>query len=167
MAPYVLLSQILPISFTVSLFIIQLHLANLGISPNPSPSQKTDGEPPQPKKVYKKSSLTLQTIMLNIALIALPRLRFHPVFVPMILFTRLVLFMPFTGRTSLEDEKVVSSISISGGFVVANYAMLRKLVGWKDVYAVLNIGGEAAKTLAWDVQISALVYAALGWGGGV
>lgn len=105
--------------------------------------------------------------MLNIALIALPRLRFHPVFIPMVLFTRLILFMPFTGRISLEDDKVVSSISISGGFVVANFAMLRKLVGWRDVYAVLNVGGEAVKTLAWDVQISALVFAALGWGGGV
>jgi len=85
----------------------------------------------------------------------------------MVLFTRLILFMPFTGRISLEDDKVVSSISISGGFVVANFAMLRKLVGWRDVYAVLNVGGEAVKTLAWDVQISALVFAALGWGGGV
>jgi hypothetical protein len=167
MAPYIMLSQILPISFTVSLFIIQLHLSSLGASPNPpTPGSKTN-KPPQPKQGYKKTTLTLPTILLNAALLCLPPLRHHPVFIPIVLFTRLILFMPFSGRINLRDEQVVQSISISGGFVVANYAMLRKVVGWRDVLGVLGGGGEAVKTLAWDAQVSALVYAVLGWGGGV
>jgi hypothetical protein len=167
MVPYVMLSQILPISFAVSLFIIQLHLANLGASPNPRVPEPKTSEPAKPKKTYNKSNLTLQTIMLNVTLIAMPRLRFHAVFIPMVLFTRLILAMPFTGRIDLRDEQVVPSISISGGFFMANFYMLRKVVGWRDIYAVLNVGGEAVKTFAWDAQLSALVYAALGWGGGV
>jgi hypothetical protein len=112
--------------------------------------------------VIKKTSLALPTILLNAALLSLPRLTFHPVFIPLVLFTRLIILTPFSGRVSLKDEQVVSSISISGGFVVANFTMLRKLVGWRDVFAVLSVGRQAVKTLAWDVQISALVYAAVG-----
>jgi hypothetical protein len=167
MVPYIMLSQILPISFTVSLFLIQLHLSALGMSPNPSNPESSTDRTVEPKMVYKKTTLTLPTILLNAALLSLPPLRNHPVFIPMVLFTRLILFMPFSGRISLQDEQVVQSISISGGFVVANFAMLRKVVSWKDVLRALSVGGEAVKTLAWDAQISALVYAVLGWGGGV
>ncbi|KAF2679814.1 hypothetical protein K458DRAFT_490424 [Lentithecium fluviatile CBS 122367] len=169
MAPYIMLSQILPISFAAALFIIQLHLSALGASPISAEKEtKTDETPqPKPKKPYKRTTLTLPTILLNAALICLPPLRNHPAFVPLVLLTRLILFMPYSDRISLRDEQVVQSISISGGFVVANFAMLRKVVGWRDVLGVLRVGGEAVKTLVWDAQISAVVYAVLGWGGGV
>lgn len=166
-----MLSQILPISFTACLFIIQLHLAALGVAPD-QPNSEPQPEPTKNKsvstpKVYKKTTLTLPTILLNAALLCLPSLRHHAIFMPLVLFTRLVLFIPFSGRISLRDEQVVQSISISGGFVVANLAILRKVIGWRDFYAVLTMGREAPKTLAWDAQIGALVYAALAWGGGV
>lgn len=166
-----MLSQILPISFTACLFIIQLHFAALGITPDQSkPESKTEPKKDKaasPPKVYKRTTLTLPTILLNAALLCLPSLRYHAVFMPLVLFTRLILFMPFSGRISLRDEQVVQSISISGGFIVANLAILRKVIGWKDFYAVLTMGKEAPKSLAWDAQIGALVYAALAWGGGV
>lgn len=176
MLPYITLGQILPISFTASLFIMQLHLSTLLLeeeksvpAPGPAPHGDTAPEKPlqAPKQTFKKSSLTIPTILLNASLLALPRLTDHLAFIPLVLFIRLLLLLPYSGRISLRDADVLQSISVSGGFVVANLAMMRKVVGWKDVLRVIKVGREAVKTVGWDAQIGALVYAVLGWGGGV
>ncbi|PVI05568.1 hypothetical protein DM02DRAFT_554339 [Periconia macrospinosa] len=158
--PYILLTQILPISLTVSLFIIQLHLTSLH-----SPSSP----PPQPPTTTttKKTNPTLPTIILNASLLALAPLRNHAVFIPLVLLTRFILVTPFSGRVSLRDAQVVQSIAISGGFVFAQLFMMRKTTSMGEVVRGVWTGREAVKALGWDAQVGAVVHLVLGWGGGV
>jgi hypothetical protein len=165
MVPFVLLTQILPVSFAVSLFVIQLHLSALGTSPSPNSPPPTK---PAPRK-FKPTTATFPTILLNAALLTLPSLRNRNSFVPLVLFSRLLLVLPFTGRIGLSDKQVVQSIYISGGFVVAYLAAVRKAVGWRDVLTGLGMveGKEAVRALGWDGLFGAVVWMVLAWGGGV
>ncbi|KAJ4299045.1 hypothetical protein N0V90_004289 [Kalmusia sp. IMI 367209] len=169
--PYIMLSQILPITFTACLFIIQLHLDAIGLTPDGTSNEalKVGDQPKtaQNQPLIKKSSLALPTILLNASLLALPSLKSHPVFIPLVLFTRLVLLVPHAGRIGLREKDVLQSISITGGFVVANFAMLRNVVGWRDVVKGLNNGSPALKTLGWDAELGTFMCAILDWGGGV
>lgn len=173
MFPYIMLGQILPVSLTVSLFVIQLHLSSSDLQSSAAPASEKQADtantngPNRPKKTYKKTSLTLPTILLNASLIALPRLRNHLVFIPLVLMTRVILLLPHSGRVSLRGADVMQSISISGGFVVANLVITRKAAGWRDVARGLWTGGQAVKALGWDGNLGAVVYVVLGWGGGV
>ncbi|PSN75650.1 hypothetical protein BS50DRAFT_478408 [Corynespora cassiicola Philippines] len=161
MLPYILLGQVLPISFTASLFVIRLHLESPDIAPA-DPSSK-----PAPRKLKKRASLTLPTLLLNASLLCLPRLQNHEGFMLLVLFARLVLLVPFSGRVSLKDSEVMKSMTVSGGFVAANLAMMRKTVPMGDVARGLKTGGEALGALGWDAVLGTALGAVLGWGGGV
>lgn len=171
MVRYITLSQILPISFSMCLFIIQLHLDTIGLSPDASSNylkkKKTQTENQKKPPQIKRSSLALPTIILNVLLLALPSLKNHAVFIPLVLLVRLMLFVPHTGRVALTEQNVMQSISIAGGCVVANLAMLRSVLKFWDVVNGLSRGGFAVKALGRDFQLGTLVYAVLGWGGGV
>ncbi|KAF2870423.1 hypothetical protein BDV95DRAFT_546611 [Massariosphaeria phaeospora] len=156
---YIILSQILPISFTVSLFIIHLHLSSPDISP-PS-TQPTS----PPTKRYVKTSLALPTILINAGLLILPSLRNHQLFIPLVLFTRVLLLLPYSGRISTREDEIVKSAMISVGFVVAHVVTMRKAYGVRDVMRGVWSGGEALKAVGWDADLGVLVFCALGWGG--
>lgn len=162
MLPFIILGQNLPISFAVALFVIQLHLAAPDVTGNSKPTQKQ----PQPKQ-KPIASLILPTILLNAALLAQPSLRSHPAFSYLVLAERVLLLLPHTGLLKLSGAEMKKSAAISGGFVVANWAMLRKDVDVRSVVMALMGRGQAVKTMGWDAVLSAVVYGVLGWGGGV
>jgi hypothetical protein len=68
---------------------------------------------------------------------------------------------------SLRDADVVKCITVSGGFAVANAAMMRKDLTLGGVLGSLRDGGYAVKALGWDAVLGLVVYLVLGWGGGV
>ncbi|KAF2624565.1 hypothetical protein BU25DRAFT_373949, partial [Macroventuria anomochaeta] len=162
MVPFIILGQNLPISFTVALFIIQLHLAALDVAGSEKRT-KTHAQPKQ-KPV---ASLMLPTILLNALLLAQPSLRGHPGFSYLLLAERALLLLPHTRLLKLSDADIKKSAAISGGFVVANWAMLRKDVNVGDVVMALVWRGQAVKTIGWDALLSAVIYGVLSWGGGV
>ncbi|KAI4698407.1 hypothetical protein J4E81_005630 [Alternaria sp. BMP 2799] len=160
---YILLGQILPISFTVSLFLIQLHLSSPDIAVAkgaPKPDAKT-------KRRKPIATLQIPNILLNAALLALPALRSNSVFSSLLLVTRAVLLLPHFSAMSLRDADVVKCITVSGGFAVANAAMMRKDLTPGSVVGSLVNGGYAVKALGWDAVLGLIVYVVLGWGGGV
>jgi hypothetical protein len=168
-----MLSQILPISFIVMLFIIQLHLSapdvTAGFSeadPQASTDPQTNPTAP-PNAIQKRTSLTLPTIILNASLFALPPLRESAFFIPLVLLTRLMLLTPYSGRVNLRDAQVVQSIAISGGFLVAHMFMIRRVASFGEVFGGCWTGGEAVQALGWDAQLGAILFFILGWGGGV
>ena len=160
---YILLGQILPISFTVSLFLIQLHLSSPDIAVAKEAS-KTDVTTKRRKPI---ATLQIPNILLNAALLALPALRSNSVFSSLLLVTRAVLFLPHFSAMSLRDADVVKCITVSGGFAVANAAMMRKDLTPGGVVGSLVNGGYAVKALGWDAVLGLIVYVVLGWGGGV
>lgn len=166
MRTYALLGQILPISFTVLLFLIQLHLSSPDIQPT-----KTTQDPTKPGTVPKRrkpiASLQIPNILLNACLLALPALRTNSVFSVLLLMQRSILLLPHFSFISLRDADVVKCITVSGGFVVANLAMLKKDLSVGRVLGSLGDGGYAIKTLSWDVVFGLVTYAVLAWGGGV
>ncbi|KAF1969311.1 hypothetical protein BU23DRAFT_591695 [Bimuria novae-zelandiae CBS 107.79] len=177
MAPYIVLSQILPITFTACLFVIQLHLDAMGISPNLRPKSKDDSKAGSeskadsgnktPQSIIKKSSLALPTVVLNAAILALPSLKGHPVFIPLVFFTRIMLLVPHTARIRFDQKDVLQCVSISFGFVVANLTMLKGTTTFLEVISGVRKSGFAVKTLGYDAELSLLVGAILRWGGGV
>ncbi|CAA9966040.1 hypothetical protein PTMSG1_09399 [Pyrenophora teres f. maculata] len=164
MRDYILLSQILPISFTVSLFLIQLHLSSPDLAP-----PKAVVEPKESLNQRRKpiAALQIPNILLNAALLALPALRSHSVFDILLLVSRAVLLLPHFSFMSLRDVDVSKCITVSGGFAMANIAMMRKEMTLSGVIGVLGNGGYAVKTLGWDAVIGSVVFMVLGWGGGV
>jgi hypothetical protein len=166
MQTYILLSQILPISFTVTLFIIQLHLAFPDIQlPTPA-KDSTESQSASPRR-KPLASLQLPNILLNASLLALPSLQSHSIFSILLLFGRAILLLPQSGLISLKDSEVVKCITVSGGFAVANAAMMRKDLTFGGVLGALGNGGYAVKALGWDAVLGLVVYAVMGWGGGV
>ncbi|KAL1801339.1 hypothetical protein ACET3X_001681 [Alternaria dauci] len=166
MRTYILLGQTLPISFTVSLFLIQLHLSSPDIAPTSAASGATNPGS-APKRRSPIATLQIPNILLNAALLALPALRSNSVFSLLILLTRAVLLLPYSSTMSLRDADVVKCITVSGGFAVANAAMLRKDLTLGGVLGSLGGGGYAVKALGWDVVLGLVLYLVLGWGGGV
>lgn len=162
MLPFIMLGQNLPISFTAALFIVQLHLSAPDI--NNAEKETSSHAQPQRKPV---ASLMLPTLLLNATLLALPSLRRHPGFSYLVLFERLLLVLPHTGLLKINAADLQRSAAISGGFVVANWAMMRKSLHIYDVLTALVWKGQAVKTFGWDAVLSAVVYGVLSWGGGV
>ena len=164
MRDYVLLSQVLPISFTISLFLIQLHLSSPDLAP-----PKAAGEPKEPLTPRRKPIATLQipNILLNAALLALPALRTNSVFDILLLVSRAVLLLPHFSFVSLRNSDVTKCITVSGGFAMANIAMMRKDMTFGGVVGALGDGGYAVKALGWDAVLGIVVFMVLGWGGGV
>ncbi|KAF2825251.1 hypothetical protein CC86DRAFT_352572 [Ophiobolus disseminans] len=158
--PFILLSQILPISFTVCLFIIQLHLSAPDIHPTPPTPN-----PPSPTKPI--ASLHIPNILLNAILLALPSLRHNRIFSPMVLVERFILLLPHSGLINLRKSDVSKCVYIASGFLVANGMRGRKEAGLGDVGAALRDGGFAIKALGWDAVLGGTVYGLLSWGGGV
>jgi hypothetical protein len=163
---YILLSQILPISFTVTLFIIQLHLASPDIQP-PTPSEDSTQSQSPPVRRKPLASLQLPNILLNASLLALPSLQSHSIFSVLLLFTRVILLLPHSGLITLKDSEIVKCITVSGGFAVANAATIREDLTFGGVVSALGNGGYAVKALGWDAVLGFVVYAVLAWGGGV
>lgn len=166
MRTYILLGQILPISFAVSLFLIQLHLSSPDVAPTSAASDATKIDP-APKRRKPIATLQIPNILLNAALLALPALRSNSIFSLLILVTRAVLLLPYSSTMSLRDADVVKCITVSGGFAVANAAMMRKDLTFGGVFGSLRNGGYAVKALGWDAVLGLVVYLILGWGGGV
>ncbi|CAO2647543.1 Nn.00g084650.m01.CDS01 [Neocucurbitaria sp. VM-36] len=166
MRSYILLGQILPISFTATLFIIKLHLSSPDVQP-PTPTSKSTQAPANPARRKPIASLQLPNVLFNASLLALPTLRSHPIFSTLVLVERFILLLPQSRLVSLRDMEVVKSITVSGGFVIANAAMMRKELTFGAVKATLGEGGFAIKALGWDAMLGCLVYVVLGWGSGV
>ena len=166
MRNYILLSQILPISLTVSLFLIQLHLSSPDIRPKAAAETLTKRDP-APKRRKPIASLQIPNILLNAALLALPALRADSIFMLLLLVARAVLLLPQSALMSLRDADVVKCITVSGGFAVANAAILRKYLTLSGLLDALGDGGYAVKALGWDAILGFFVYVVLGWGGGV
>jgi hypothetical protein len=178
MVSYIVLSQILPITLTACLFIIQLHLDALGLPPNPQAkaSKASDSSkaavqaaptPNTSQPQARKTSLVLPTILFNAALLALSSLKGHSTFIPLVLFTRLLLIIPHTGQIRFGQKDILQSVSISFGFFVANLTMSRGTTTFREVVSGLGNGGFATKALCYDAQFGMLLCAILGWGGGV
>jgi hypothetical protein len=164
MQNFILLSQILPISFTVCLFLIQLHLSSPDIQ-TPSPSSKT---PAAPARRNPTASVHLPNILLNAALLALPPLRSHPIFSSLVVLARFVLLLPHTGLISLRESDIDKSLFVGAGFIVASQMMggKRGLKMGSEAKALYH-GGFAVKALGWDAVLGAVVWMCLTWGGGV
>lgn len=159
--PFIVLGQNLPISLTAALFIIHLHLHAPDLASAEPPSL-----PARPQR-RKPASLTLPTLLLNAICLALPRLKTHHSFTALLLASRALLALPHTGLVNVEKREVQRSIAISGGFVVANLAVLRRSVSVGSVLGALVGRGGAVKAMGWDAVVGTVVYGALSWGGGV
>ncbi|KAF2438169.1 hypothetical protein P171DRAFT_424267 [Karstenula rhodostoma CBS 690.94] len=178
MVPYIVLGQILPITFTASLFLVQLHLDAVGFLPDlkKSENMKTGDCSKAPSPVApdvntssqtRKTSLVLPTIIFNAALMALSSLRNNSIFIPLVLFTRLLLLVLHTGRIRFSKNDLLQSVSISFGFFVANITMSRGTTTFQEIITGLRNGGFATKTLGYDAEFGLLLCAILRWGGGV
>ena len=121
-------------------------------------------ERPQKKPI---ASVIFPTILLNAILLAQPSLRGHSGFSYLLFAERLLLLLPHTGLLKLNDADIKKSAAISGGFIVANWAILRKNFAVRDVMTALVYRGQAVKTMGWDAVLSAILYGVLSWGGGI
>ena len=79
--------------------------------------------------------------------------------------TRAVLLLPHFSFISLRDADVVKCITVAGGFVVANFVMMKKDLSFGKVFGSLGDGGYAVKALGWDALFGLVAYAVLEWGG--
>jgi hypothetical protein len=163
---FVLLSQILPISFTVALFVIQLHLTAQDVQPASPP----DASPAHPATAEPRVSPHIPNIVLNVLLLAQPFLRHKPVFSTLLFLERGVLLLPHTGLLSLKDGDVVRC---AGAFMATSLWMARQDLEVGNVLRVLGgalnegEGGFAVKALGWDAVLGAVLYGVLLWNGGV
>ncbi|KAH5700949.1 hypothetical protein HBI44_047770 [Parastagonospora nodorum] len=166
MRNFILLSQILPISFTISLFLIELHVSSPDIQP---PASKNKATSKSTTLVTRApiASLQLPNILLNACLLAQPSLRKHSIFNTLIILERFVLLLPHTGLISLKDSDVDKSMMISAGFMMASQWMGRKDAKLGAELQSLLKGGFAVKALGWDAVLGAVVGLCLSWGGGV
>lgn len=166
--PFIILAQTLPVSFTAALFIALLHLSSPDLRTHgaATSNDETPRRSAQPKQ-NPIASLMLPTLLLNATLLAQPSLRSHPGFAYLVLFERLLLVLPHAGLLNIAAADVRRGAAVSGGFVVANWGMLRRSLAVKDVLAALVWKGQAVKTMGWDVVLSVVVYGMLSWGGGV
>lgn len=151
MRTYILLSQILPISFTLCLLIIQLHLL--------SPDEQPHGQKDQQNQTSHKAGMSLQipNLLLNMSFLALPFLHDHGVLTIMVLLERVILLLPHFKWVNVADQKLVSWIVTSGIFVAANAVIMREL-GMVQMIRTLTQGGFAVKALAWDAIFGAIVF---------
>ncbi|KAH7381364.1 hypothetical protein DE146DRAFT_681874 [Phaeosphaeria sp. MPI-PUGE-AT-0046c] len=154
MRNFILLSQILPISFTAALFLIQCHLAS------PDLQTTSPKEEAKPQRKTPMATLHLPNMLLNASLLALPSLRAHPIFSGLVLFERLILLLPHTGLLKLRASDMDKCLIASAGFIVAGQWQARK-AGMKigSEFKALSHGGYAVKALGWDAVLGAAVWA--------
>ncbi|KAH7069749.1 hypothetical protein BKA63DRAFT_476707 [Paraphoma chrysanthemicola] len=162
---FILLSQILPISFTATLFIVHLHLhiarqsqalTSATIPPRyPTPSHKPYASP------------LLPTLLLNLALLSLPSLYPHTIFIPLVLFSRLILLLPYINILKLNAAELKRCGIVTVGCVVAFHVLGRKELWLGERKRVLREGGFAVRALGWDALIGMGVSGVVGWGGGL
>ncbi|KAH8722976.1 hypothetical protein GQ44DRAFT_686080 [Phaeosphaeriaceae sp. PMI808] len=165
MQNFVLLSQILPISFTVCLFLMQLHLSSPDIQDSKSKKNTSAGI----KTVYRKpiATLHLPNIILNACLLGQPSLRNHSIFSTILGVERFLLLLPHSGLLKISEGAVDKCFMVALGFVGASqYAARKELRIGAEVKALLH-GGAAVKVLGWDAILGAVVWLCLTWGGGV
>lgn len=166
MAKYVLLSQILPIGFTASLFIIQLHLAARDIQPSSSST------PPSTTSADSVTPLIPNTI-LNALLLTQPFLRHKSVFSTILFLERGILLLPHTRLLSLRRRDITTCVVITAMFVATSLWMARRELEVGNMLRVLGggldegEGGFAVKALGWDSVLGAIVYGVLVESGGV
>jgi hypothetical protein len=164
MASFLGLSQILPISFTATLFLLYLRFMPSAAAPPKASEQPAQGAAKadsQPSTARPKVRLLVATIVFNALLLALPSSRESSAFIPMVLFTRLLLLLPHLGMTQTPpSEEWISAILLSGGFVVANVSLLGRGAAMRDIVNGLWRSGAAVKALGWDAVIGLL---AAGW----
>ena len=55
-------------------------------------------------------------------------------------------------------------ITVSGGFAVADLAMIREDLTFGGAVSALRNGGYAVKALGWDAVLGFVVYMVLEWG---
>lgn len=170
---FIALGQILPISFTATLFAIYLQLntrKDMKSAPKPAnaPKKSSKESPKQPSKASSpprpapKLPLILSTVFFNMFLLALPSLRHSSYFIFFVLFTRVALLLPHFGITGARSEdEWISAITLSGGFVVANVNLMTKGYGLKEVVGGLSKSGEAVKALGRDAALGMGVAALL------
>jgi hypothetical protein len=167
MGNFILLSQTLPISFTVCLFLIQLHLSSPDIQ---APESKKNSAKSSPTTLITRApiaSLQIPNILLNACLLAQPSLRGHPIFSSLLFLERFLLLLPHTGLIRLKKHDGDKSIMISAGFLMASQWMGRKNAELGAEFQSLLEGGFAVKALGWDAVLGAIVGLCLSWGGGV
>ncbi|KAF2117271.1 hypothetical protein BDV96DRAFT_490164 [Lophiotrema nucula] len=174
MAPYIVLSQILPVSFTATLVLLHLQLLppkgdSKGLKKVDS---KTKGYSKSPKKDESKlkrpikkddpgaMSAMIPTVLFSTVLLVLPSFKQSGYFMPIVLFTRLLLLIPHRYRMGKSTDDLISSGMLAAGFAVANVGLLKKGYTVGQLSRGLRTGGESVKALSWDAIIG-LVVAAL------
>jgi hypothetical protein len=177
MFAFVALSQILPISFTVSLFLIRLQLAAQSSTGKKIAKQQKKDKGPSPnqakptKKTPIRISLPVSTIILNILILILGPLSKTPYFIPVVILIRLLLLFPHFGAVYVwSDDVWISCMLLSAGFVAANVNLVvaKSSQNWsREVLNQLWDGGEAVKALGWDAVIGSAVAVWLGLGEGI
>ncbi|KAF2735897.1 hypothetical protein EJ04DRAFT_563038 [Polyplosphaeria fusca] len=187
MRSYIVLGQILPASFSATLFMIHLQLLSIKAKTNGA-SAKTAlvrADSPKKKRKDKKSesadgtnptqsngvlakpapqshrafSLMLPTIMFNALLMILPPAQRSSYFIPLVLLIRFTLFLPHRIPLGKGADDMASSAVLSAGFVLANANFLHRGYSLRELARGLRTGGHAVKALAWDALISVLVAA--------
>ncbi|KAF2027150.1 hypothetical protein EK21DRAFT_29936, partial [Setomelanomma holmii] len=146
---YILLSQILPISFTSALLITSLHI-HLASSP------MTQAPKPTTRNRQIRASPLLPTILLNCALLALPTLSKHAMFIPLVLFSRFVLCLPHSGMVRFNEQEVRKCLVISAGSLVAYWASQRQELRSAD-RRVLRGNLYAVRALGWDALLGGVI----------
>ncbi|KAF2657756.1 hypothetical protein K491DRAFT_741337 [Lophiostoma macrostomum CBS 122681] len=173
--PYIALSQILPITLTASLFLLDTELSSSSSSSSPplkTPKPPTQANTSATRTLTKsrartlaatKLSFTLRTLLFNAALLLLPSFAPTPSFIPFVLLTRVMLLLPHLGQTRLAaDDDWFSALTLSAGFVVANASLLAKGAGVLGVLGRVWGGGMAVRALGWDGVLAGGL--AGGWG---
>ncbi|KAF2472493.1 uncharacterized protein BDR25DRAFT_220259 [Lindgomyces ingoldianus] len=164
MFPFLILGQMLPISFTATLFILHLRLRlsfplAQKFRQSPSNPQNPSQSSPKPFAI----PLTIPTALLNAILLLLPSLlrsrHYSHFFIPGLLLTRLILLLPYSGFVLLADEDILRCMLLSGGFVVANMNILTKGYGIWDLTKGLWESGYAVRAMGWDAVVGVVVAA--------
>lgn len=180
---FVALSQILPISFTASLFLIRLQLAAPSSTARKIAKQQkkekgasnsvkhANGASQPSKKTAFRISLPVSTIVLNALVLLLAPLSKTPYFIPGVILTRLILLLPHFGAVYVwSDDVWISSMLLSAGFVAANVNLVvaKSSQNWsRDLLNELWNGGGAVKALGWDAVIGSVIAVWMGLGEGV
>ncbi|KAH7119621.1 hypothetical protein B0J11DRAFT_534172 [Dendryphion nanum] len=160
LGPFVVLGQLLPISFTSTLFFIFIRL---------SPFQRRGGAgaqasvAPSPLSTQGFTSLPLLVTTAAFATIAIniPTFRDSPQLIPLVLATRLFLLLPYFSFSGIRPtDRINSAWAVGFGVIMINF---RAAIGNGNVWDVLNAlqsGPQSVKALGRDAVIA---LALAGW----
>ncbi|KAF2009636.1 hypothetical protein BU24DRAFT_473809 [Aaosphaeria arxii CBS 175.79] len=152
--PYIALGQILPITFTTSLFALRLSFL-------PTPSPKSS--PPPTNSSIRSSILHIPLLLLTLLFQSLsfflPRFRRSNFFTGLVLVTRVFLLLPYAPRL-LSTTRRRPSTAGAGGYVTVAAVVALKLagavreVGGSEIGRVMTgEGGWSVKALGWDAVV--------------